>query len=170
MATRKVILTGIGEWAKVFEENRDLEGFEGAWKECEGACVIDMILDEANMKLLATSKSMKKGSPDADGRGTRVRFHRKFNTGRDWDSGAPVVTKADGSKWDYAEDGTIGNGSTIQVTLSVYDTSRKGIVGTRLDRVKVLEHLKYERGDEEVEVISAPTAVTGGDNVKEVMF
>lgn len=170
MATRKVILTGIGEWAKVFEENRDLEGFEGAYKECDGACTIDMILDDANMKLLSTSKSMKKGSPDADGRGTRVRFHRKFNTGRDWDSGAPTVVKADGSKWDYTEDGVIGNGSTIQVTLSVYDTSRKAIVGTRLDRVKVLEHLKYERDDEDVEVISAPTAVTGGDNVKEVMF
>ena len=28
MATRKVILTGIGEWAKVFEENRDLEGLK----------------------------------------------------------------------------------------------------------------------------------------------
>ena len=30
MATRKVILVGVAEWAKVFEDNRDMKGFEGA--------------------------------------------------------------------------------------------------------------------------------------------
>ena len=30
MATRKVKLTGTAEWAKVFAQNRDLKGFEGA--------------------------------------------------------------------------------------------------------------------------------------------
>lgn len=30
------------------------------------------------------------------------------------------------------------------MTLSVYDTSRKAIVGTRLDKVKVVEHVPYE--------------------------
>ena len=142
MATRKVVLTGIGEWAKVFEDNRDMKGFEGAWEEFNGACTIDMILDDENMQILRNSKSMKKGTPDPEGRGTRVRLIRKVETGRDWDSGAPVVTKSDGSKWNYEEDGTIGNGSTVQVTLSVYDTSRKGIVGTRLDRIKVINHVE----------------------------
>ena len=148
MATRKVVLTGVSEWAKVFEENRDTKGFEGAYEEFDGACTIDMILDEDNIKKLSASKSMKKGSPDPEGRGTKVKFVRKFNTGRDWDSGAPVVTKADGSKWDYEEDGVIGNGSTVQVTLSVYDTSRKAIVGTRLDRVKVIELVEYTSPDD----------------------
>ena len=149
MATRKVVLTGIGEWAKVFEDNRDMKGFEGAWEEFNGACTIDMILDDENMQILRNSKSMKKGTPDPEGRGTKVRLIRKFDTGRDWDSGAPVVTKADGSKWNYEEDGTIGNGSTVQVTLSVYDTSRKGIVGTRLDRIKVINHVEYQPEDED---------------------
>ena len=155
MATRKVILTGIGEWAKVFEENRDLEGFEGAYKECDGACTIDMILDDANMKLLSTSKSMKKGSPDADGRGTRVRFHRKFNTGRDWDSGAPIVLKEDNTRWDYDVDGPIGNGSLVEVTLAVYDIKKYGNTGTRLERVKVIEHNKYDP-DEENDIAATP--------------
>ncbi len=77
MATRKVILVGIAEWAKVFEDNRDMKGFEGAYEEFDGACTIDMILDKENMDRLIASKSMKKGSPDAEGRGTRVRFVRK---------------------------------------------------------------------------------------------
>ena len=170
MATRKVVLTGIGEWAKVFEDNRDMKGFEGAWEEFNGACTIDMILDDENMQILRNSKSMKKGTPDPEGRGTRVRLIRKFETGRDWDSGAPVVTKSDGSKWNYEEDGTIGNGSTVQVTLSVYDTSRKGIVGTRLDRIKVINHVEYQPDDEDEVVPPPPPRVVSDNSAKEVLF
>ncbi len=170
MATRKVVLTGIGEWAKVFEDNRDMKGFEGAWEEFNGACTIDMILDDENMQILRNSKSMKKGTPDPEGRGTRVRLIRKFETGRDWDSGAPVVTKSDGSKWNYEEDGTIGNGSTVQVTLSVYDTSRKGIVGTRLDRIKVINHVEYQPEDEDEVVPPPPPRVVSDNSAKEVLF
>ena len=161
MATRKVILVGIAEWAKVFEENRDKVGFKdgdapGTYEDTDGACTIDMILDKENMDRLIASKSMKKGSPDAEGRGTRVRFVRKFNTGRDWDSGSPVVVKSDGTKWDMDVDGLIGNGSTVAVTLSVYDTRRKSIVGTRLDRVKVLEHVLPPSNDDDDEVVNMP--------------
>ena len=170
MATRKVVLTGIGEWAKVFEDNRDMKGFEGAWEEFNGACTIDMILDDENMQILRNSKSMKKGTPDPEGRGTKVRLIRKFETGRDWDSGAPVVTKSDGSKWNYEEDGTIGNGSTVQVTLSVYDTSRKGIVGTRLDRIKVFKHVEYQPEDEDEVVPPPPPRVVSDNSAKEVLF
>ena len=170
MATRKVVLTGIGEWAKVFEDNRDMKGFEGAWEEFNGACTIDMILDDENMQILRNSKSMKKSTPDPEGRGTRVRLIRKFETGRDWDSGAPVVTKSDGSKWNYEEDGTIGNGSTVQVTLSVYDTSRKGIVGTRLDRIKVINHVEYQPEDEDEVVPPPPPRVVSDNSAKEVLF
>ena len=170
MATRKVVLTGIGEWAKVFEDNRDMKGFEGAWEEFNGACTIDMILDDENMQILRNSKSMKKGTPDPEGRGTKVRLIRKFETGRDWDSGAPVVTKSDGSKWNYEEDGTIGNGSTVQVTLSVYDTSRKGIVGTRLDRIKVINHVEYQPEDADEVAPPPPPRVVSDNSAKEVIF
>ena len=170
MATRKVVLTGIGEWAKVFEDNRDMKGFEGAWEEFNGACTIDMILDDENMQILRNSQSMKKGTPDPEGRGTKVRLIRKFETGRDWDSGAPVVTKSDGSKWNYEEDGTIGNGSTVQVTLSVYDTSRKGIVGTRLDRIKVINHVEYQPEAEDEVVPPPPPRVVSDNSAKEVLF
>ena len=171
MATRKVVLTGIAEWAKVFEDYRDLKGFEGAYEEFDGACTIDMILDKENMDRLIASKSMKKGSPDAEGRGTRVRFVRKFNTGRDWDSGSPTVLKSDGTKWDMDVDGLIGNGSTVAVTLSVYDTSRKSIVGTRLDRVKVLEHVKPPSDDDdEVATMPPPQKLKVVQGEEEVPF
>ena len=171
MATRKVVLTGIAEWAKVFEDNRDLKGFEGAYEEFDGACTIDMILDKENMDRLSASRSMKKGSPDAEGRGTRVRFVRKFNTGRDWDSGSPTVLKSDGTKWDMDIDGLIGNGSIVAVTLSVYDTSRKSIVGTRLDRVNVLEHVKPPSDDEdEVAAMPPPQKLKVVQGEEEVPF
>tara|TARA_R100001082_G_scaffold3246_1_gene2678 strand:- start:19 stop:534 length:516 start_codon:yes stop_codon:yes gene_type:complete len=171
MATRKVVLTGIAEWAKVFEDNRDLKGFEGAYEEFDGACTIDMILDKENMDRLSASRSMKKGSPDAEGRGTRVRFVRKFNTGRDWDSGSPTVLKSDGTKWDMDIDGLIGNGSIVAVTLSVYDTSRKSIVGTRLDRVKVLEHVKPPSDDDdEVATMPPPQKLKVVQGEEEVPF
>ena len=143
MATRKVKLTGIAEWAKVFPQNRDMEGFDGASRECNGACTIDLILDDDNLATLKASRSMKRGVPDQMGRGTKVKLVRKFDTGRDWDSGAPIVKKSAGSDWDYSIDGTIGNGSTVEVVLSVYDTKMKSIVGTRLDAVTVLDHVQY---------------------------
>jgi hypothetical protein len=48
MATRRLKLTGIGEWAKVFAANRDMLGYDGVYRECDGACTIDVILDEEN--------------------------------------------------------------------------------------------------------------------------
>ena len=120
MATRRVKLTGIAEWSKVFAQNRDTKGYEGAYEDCDGACTIDLIMDDSNLSLLQASRSMKKGSPDIGGRGTKVKFVRKYDTGRDWDSGAPVVLKPDDSKWDLEVDGFIGNGSKVEVYLLVF--------------------------------------------------
>jgi len=168
MATRKIKLTGIAEWARVFETNRDMDGFDGVYRDHDGACTIDIIMDDANLSTLKASRSMKKGTPDAEGRGTKVKFIRKFNTGKDWDSGAPIVQKSDGSTWDISSDGTIGNGSTVEVELSVYDTSRPNIVGTRLDKVKVIDHVTYvadTAGDD-----ASPPPVAQEETQSEVLF
>ena len=155
MATRRIKLTGIAEWAKVFPENRDMLGFEEAYISCDGACTIDVIMDEANMSLLKAARSMKRGKADPEGRGTMVRLVRKFDTGYAWASGPPDVVKADNSPWDYDIDGTIGNGSTVEVIVTVYDTKMKSIVGTRLDKVKVLKLVKYIPPDD-VDIMEAP--------------
>jgi len=168
MATRKVKLTGIAEWAKVFETNRDMDGFDGVYRDHDGACTIDLIMDDDNLAALKASRSMKKGSPDPEGRGTKVKFIRKFNTGKDWDSGAPIVTWADGSSYNYDTDGTIGNGSNVEIELSVYDTSRPNIVGTRLDKVKVVDHVTYiadTAGDD-----TSPPPAAQEETQSEVLF
>ena len=143
MGTRRVKLSGIGYWAKVFPENRDLTGYENALADIGGQTTIDMDLDQANMAKLTKSKSMKRGTPSPDNDGlTRVKFTRKWT--ENYGGGAPDVVKPDGQPWDYDMDGPIGNGSVVEVILSVYDTSRKNIVGTRLDKVKVIEHTPYD--------------------------
>ncbi len=158
MGTRKVKLTGYGYWGKVFESNRDLTGFEDALKDSGGQCTIDMDLQEDQFEKLKKSQSMLRGKPSTDNDGmTRVRFKRKWT--EDYGGGEPVVLKEDGTKWDYDEDGAIGNGSWVEVTLSVYDTSRKAIVGTRLEKVKVLDHKPYNPDvddDEDEPVKAAP--------------
>ena len=42
----KITVTGIAQWAKVFEENRDLDGYQGQWRDTDGRCTIEMILDQ----------------------------------------------------------------------------------------------------------------------------
>lgn len=169
MATRKVKLIGTAEWAKVFEQNRDLTGFQGAYEECEGACTLDLIMDEPNMTALKASGSIK--NPKDVGNGLyKAKFVRKFNTGYEWSGGAPTVTNSNGDPWSFDNDGPIGNGSTVEIMLSVYDTSYKNRPGTRLDSVRILEHVPVEMASQ-AEVISADTA--GSDTVKqtsEVLF
>ena len=143
MPTRKVKLTGPVYWAKVFEDNRDLTGFEDALKDSGGQTTIDIDLDADNLDKLRRSKSMKKGTNSVDNEGfTRVKLTRKWED--KYAGGAPTVLKPDGTPWDFDEDGFIGNGSIAEVTISVYDTARKSIVGTRLEKVKVLDHKVYE--------------------------
>jgi hypothetical protein len=146
MGTRKVKLKGKAYWARVFAENRDLTGYEDALKESGGQCTIDIDLDKDGFALLEKSKSMLRGRPSEDNPGTtRVKFKRKWT--EPYGGGAPVVLKADGSVWDWDMDGPIGNGSDVEIILHVYDTTRKSIVGTRLEKVKVVNHVKYEKDD-----------------------
>lgn len=143
MPTRKLKLRGLAYWARVFEDNRDLTGYEDALKDVGGQTKIDVDLDDENYEKLKQARSMTQGKPSVDNEGmNRVTLKRKWQ--EKFGGGAPVVMKSDGSEWDYYEDGPIGNGSVVEVYLSVYDTSRKSIVGTRLDKVKVLEHIPYD--------------------------
>lgn len=159
MATRKIKLKGYLYWSKVFEENRDLEGFEGAFKEHEGACTIDIDVNKANADLLQSSGSMKRPEPSPDNEGMfRIKKLKRKWIEEPYNGGAPKVKKADGSLWNLEEDGLIGNGSYGEVILSVYDTARKSIVGTRLDEVVVVEHIPVEgsSGPEVEEVPDTP--------------
>ena len=85
----KITVTGLAQWAKVFKDNRDLDGYQGAYHDTNGRCTIEMILDQENMQKLTDSGCMSRGKPDPEGRGTAVKLTRKFETAYEWDGGAP---------------------------------------------------------------------------------
>ena len=158
--TRTVTVTGEANWAKIFEENRDMKGWcgptgaaRGTYEDCDGAYTLDLVMDTDNASTLKMSGSMKEPKPE-DG-GLRVKLIRKHKGPFAAASGPPVVTHKDGTPWDIEKDGTIGNGSKVEVTVSVYSIKAYGTTGTRLESVRVLELVVYERPPEE------PEAVTG---------
>ena len=149
MATRLVKLRGIAYYPKVFENNRDLKGYQDALVDVGGQTTIDIDLDDRHMELLKRSGTMSRGNTSPENPGlTRVKFKRKWQ--EQYGGGEPKVVHADDTPWNVTTDRFIGNGSEVEVTISVYDTKRKGIVGTRLDKVKVLTHVPYEGSSVEV--------------------
>ena len=67
-------------------------------------------------------------------------------------------------------DGPIGNGSLVEVTLAVYDIKKYGNTGTRLERVKVLEHKKYDPDEEDILPAPTPKAKANETVGEEVPF
>ena len=145
----KITVTGIAQWAKVFEQNRDLEGYQGQWSNTSGRCSIEMILDEKNAKSVKNAGCMSNGKEDPEGRGTLFKFNRKFDTPYEWECGAPKVYKEDGTMWNYDVDGTIGNGSEVLVELDIYKNKGYSTYTTRLERVKVINHVFYNPDGED---------------------
>ena len=139
----KITVQGIASWAKVFEQNRDLTGYKNQWVDTDGRCTITVLLDDAQTKKVLDSGCMSKGKENPDGAGRLFTFNRKFKTDNDFNSGVPAVFKLDGSHWDLATDGMIGNGSEVLVELDIYASPKYEVVSTRLDRIKVLKHVSY---------------------------
>lgn len=161
--TNTLKLTGPVQWAKVFGENRDMTGWDGSAEEWGGTYVIDMILspeEEKKLKQAGSARKIKdRKDTDIEVEGNKYSFSRKHEGPFDEASGPPKVVKADGTAWDFDEDGYIGNGSICELTLSVYPTKARdkngnviegkaGINGTRLDKIKVLKLETYERQEE----------------------
>lgn len=147
MATTTHKVTGQAMWSRVFEANRDMEGYEGNAKATDGQYQIGVILDKTNRALLKGSGSAAQIKFDDDGNVKPVTFRRPHkHPAYDWAGGAPKVTKADGTDWDFEKDGFINNGSDVEVTFTVYSTSKAN--GTRLESVVVVrEEPKVEQQD-----------------------
>jgi hypothetical protein len=141
----KITVSGKAQWAKVFEDNRDKEGYQGQWADTSGRCTIDVIVDKDNQERVTNSVCMSKGKPNPDGDGHIFKFTRKFETANDWDGGAPKVYRPDGGEWDFITDGEIGNGSDVLVELDVYQNKNYGTTTTRLERVKVIKAVAFNR-------------------------
>lgn len=132
---------GIGQWAKVFEFNRDMnEDFHGPG----GACTIDVLLEKEELDKV--TKSGSKLKPKITDEGIVMRFKRKFNhpQGIKEFGGVPRVVDAEGN--DFPEGTLIGNGSKVRVYFTVYETKMGN--GTRLEAVQVLDLVEYESDTE----------------------
>lgn len=141
--TEFIKLTGKANFAKVYPENRDMEGFEGAYVDCDGAYTIDIELDDISLEKLKNSGSKVKGSDKGYHRFKRK--HAVYN--KDGDviedfSGPPQVVGEDGQE--LTHETMIGNGSVVEVAITVTpDKKKPSIVYTRLEGVKVLELVEY---------------------------
>ncbi len=151
------------KWAKVFEHNRDLEGYEGEAKEYGGLYTVDVVLDDEAMQIFQDSGSKLEPKEDSEG-DTVVKFKRKHEVRRKDTNelieafcGAPRVANGmDGQEpdkdgkypdWISTEENPdlLGNGSRARVAFSVTpDKRKKSIVYTRLEGLLVLEQVEYD--------------------------
>jgi len=163
MATtyKDVVTTGPVSWARIFEGNRDMTGYQDAYVDHEGSYTVNQQLDKEQFEKLKKAGSMKKPiqSHMMDGK-IVVKFERKHivKSGKGEiiakAGGAPVVVKADGTPWDTETDGLIGNGTIAEVTnlIQTFDvTNDKGnkekASRTSLAKVKILDLVEYVKED-----------------------
>lgn len=142
-------LTGTAYWAQLFPENVDW-GYEDEHKDTGGVYTVKLVLDEEAKDKLRESNSQAYDYPkrikDTEGNEIEVYQFKRFHEKRDragkileFASGQPKVVHADDTPWDVEDDGFIGNGSELEVTLTVYKAGR--VYGTRLEKVKVLDYV-----------------------------
>lgn len=147
--TTRHTVTGKCRWAKVFESNRDMEGFEGNARAYDGQYSIVVELDKANREAFKASKSAGRIKFDDDGVAL-VTFKRKHKDRFEWASGAPVVEFDTGKSYVLDDEGLIGNGSTVTVEYTVYET--KMAPGTRLEKVVIHDLVSYEKAEDTADV------------------
>ena len=147
---KKFSIEGTGMWVRVFEDNRDMDGFNGAYQNCDGAYTLDLIFNEEAKDKFLLSGSAKKPKEIEPGQ-YKTKFVRKHKGPFAAASGAPKVVWSDGSEYDYEVEGPIGNGSILEIQGEVYPT-KMGVNGTRINKVIIKEHVAFVPQDEEDEV------------------
>lgn len=157
-AYKEVITTGPIEWAKIFEGNRDMSGYEGQYDDCEGAYVLTQVLSKDEFEKLKKAGTMKKPMQKRlmDGE-IAIKFERKHlvktKDGKEIPQagGAPKVVGPDGKRWDVEEQGLIGNGTIAEVTNLITTfpgQDGKTVSRTSMTKIKIVEHVPYVREDE----------------------
>ncbi len=156
----EVKTTGPIEWAKIFEGNRDMNGYEGSYVEFDGAYTVQQKLSKEEFEKLKTAGTSKKPNQKRlmDGE-LVIKFERKHKVTRKDGTvlpqagGEPKVTDAEGNTWSMEDNGLIGNGSNAEVTNLI--TIFKGSDGkqysrTTMTEVKILEHIPVEEKENEM--------------------
>lgn len=152
MASKAHKIEGIIHWAKVTEDTRDLDGYQGQAREWDGEYSIDLVVSDpeerAKFKETGSMKKFKTDPDKYDGQ-PWLSLTRKHNAkGKDGEtvvawSGPPLLYDVDGNAWD--EEILIGNGTQAVAKVIVYDVPKGK--GTRLDAIQVVELVEYEPED-----------------------
>jgi len=155
MAYKEVTTVGPVEWAKVYEHNRDMNGYEGSWVKNEGGYSILQVLSKEEMAKLMAAGSSKKAKQARLMDGEIVvgfqRLHKVFNKNGEEITkagGAPIVVGPDNEPFTEI----IGNGSIAEITNLVSTWQMpdgKTASRTTLQKIKILEHVPYEVADED---------------------
>jgi hypothetical protein len=158
MATYKEVTTvGTIEWARVFENNRDMEGYKGEYQKYNGAYTVDQVLSKEEYQKLVDAGSQKKPKQSRilDTGEIAIRMMRPHQviktdgTEVDKAGGAPEVTDVDGNPINER----IGNGTKAEITNLI--SSFKGQDGkvysrTTMTKIKILELVPYEEKEAEM--------------------
>lgn len=133
MATSTVYITGVGKWAHLYESQMDTKFGEK----------FHVILYPDSASLIALKEAGSRVKPHEDEDGIYFKFSRdnkKVFKDTEEILGPPdVIEVVDGER--VAFDKIIGNGSTLTLRLSIYDS--KFGKGTRLEAVRVDKHVPY---------------------------
>lgn len=149
---KNIVFTGKAYWARVYEGNHDEFGGKEFYK-------ITVALDnEGWSKFHQSGLSLKVKPVEQDGE-DGVTFKRDVEAksgvdkkGKKWSlgGGPPRVRDAEGDEFSDL----IGNGSTVEVLVEVYEVASgplKGKKGHRLEAVKVVKHIPYESPEDDDE-------------------
>lgn len=156
MAYQEVTTVGTIEWAKVFEDNRDLKGYDGEYEKTDGAYVVDQVLSKEEYQKLVNAGSQKKPKQkrlmDGEIVIKMMRPHRvvkRDGTELPQAGGAPEITDVDGNPVSER----IGNGSKAEITNLI--STFKGQDGkvysrTTMTKIKILELVPFEEKEAEM--------------------
>lgn len=166
MPSKKVVLSGVSYWARVYEGSHDEYGGKEFYK-------ITVALDGDSWGKFSKSGMTLQSRPvekDSDVKG--ITFRRDVE-GRDFvdkrtgksktlGGGTPRVVGPDGAVFSEL----IGNGSEVEVLVEVYQTNSKPPkTGHRLEAVKVTKHVPYDEFREDDDDVRADTDNSGGSFV-----
>lgn len=184
MSGQIVYLKGHAMYPRIFEDNRDMTGYEGAFEPYDGVYEIAVGVPDGGddfktimgwnnryePKRLGDSDSFSEEKGAVAGL-AYFRFRRKhthkIRVGkpdekivREW-GGPPKVVDKDGQPWDSSN--SIGNGSVVVLKLHVGSSTqgRKTLTHVRLDGVMVLEHVAYKAPETDEPAAGAAPKVKG---------
>jgi hypothetical protein len=154
MAQKKQTKYGVFEgelfYARVFTDNMDDSEFHEKTNGQFNVVFVPKDSDEVNRMIdlgfpeVSMGNKMIKPFDVADGRvGMKLKRPNVHPSGIEDFGGAPAVTHGKtNKKWDFVEDGALGNGTKAIVKISVYGEGPTASV--RLEKIGVLEHVPFE--------------------------